>query len=76
MFFILSGFVITKIFVQYGSGWRFTYSFLARRAIRLWPTYFGVLFGAVLVYQVAVLLGVAPSGREFGFLQMAFFVQR
>jgi peptidoglycan/LPS O-acetylase OafA/YrhL len=75
MFFILSGFVITRTFLRYAANWRFAYTFLLRRALRLWPTYFCVLLVAYLIYLAAKLIGVGPSDRDLGFLQMAAFTQ-
>jgi peptidoglycan/LPS O-acetylase OafA/YrhL len=51
VFFVLSGYLITSIVIQYTFSWRFLGSFYIRRGLRIWPIY----YLAVLVLALAGL---------------------
>ena len=49
MFFVLSGYLITRIILSHETGPRFLVPFYARRVLRIWPIYYAVLIGFVVV---------------------------
>jgi peptidoglycan/LPS O-acetylase OafA/YrhL len=49
MFFVLSGYLITRIIVEHETGRGFLIPFYARRMLRIWPTYYALLIGFVVV---------------------------
>ena len=69
VFFVLSGFLITKILLSSKPGPRAFGLFVLRRTLRTWPLYFTVLFIAWLI------LRHDPSGIETNWLQHVFFLQ-
>jgi peptidoglycan/LPS O-acetylase OafA/YrhL len=68
-FFVLSGFLITKILLGCEPGIRSFGLFVLRRTLRTWPLYFAVLLIAYLTIRHD------PAGREINWLQHVFFLQ-
>ncbi len=68
-FFVLSGFLITKILLSSEPGFRAFGLFVLRRTLRTWPLYF-----AVLLIAYCALRGTA-TGNKINGLQYVFFLQ-
>lgn len=68
-FFVLSGFLITKILLSSEPGFRAFRLFVFRRTLRTWPLYF-----AVLLIACCALRGTA-TGNKINGLQYVFFLQ-
>ena len=68
-FFVLSGFLITKILLSSEPGFRTFGLFVLRRTLRTWPLYF-----AVLLMAYCALKGTA-AGNETNWTQHLFFLQ-
>ena len=68
LFFVLSGFLITRILLETRETPRYFRRFYVRRGLRVWPLYFAYLAAALLlVHALAFLLrarlhGAAPGG--------------
>jgi len=69
VFFVLSGFLITKILLSTEPGPRAFGLFVLRRVLRTWPLYFVVLIAAWLI------LRHDASGMQTNWLQHMFFLQ-
>src|SRR5437879_7190652 len=50
LFFVLSGFLVTRILVESKGTNRYFLNFYARRILRIWPVYFLLLFFAFGVF--------------------------
>jgi peptidoglycan/LPS O-acetylase OafA/YrhL len=69
VFFVLSGFLITKILLGSKREFRSIGLFVVRRTLRTWPLYFVVLFIAYIA------LRHDPAGQATNWLQHIFFLQ-
>ena len=49
LFFVLSGYLITRIILDRPAGFGFLKAFYARRILRIWPIYFALLIGFLTV---------------------------
>jgi len=68
-FFVLSGFLITKILLTYKPGLRAFGVFVLRRTLRTWPLYFAVLLIAYLTIRYDA------AGIRINWLLYLFFLQ-
>ena len=77
LFFVLSGFLITRLLIEARPGPRYFVNFYARRALRIWPVYFLLL--VVAWFFVPWALGSFAWGLHEAaaapWAQYAFFVQ-
>jgi len=49
LFFVLSGYLITRIILDRPLGWKFLTAFYARRILRIWPIYYGLIVAFLVV---------------------------
>lgn len=61
LFFVLSGFLITRILMDAKNTPHYFRNFYARRTLRIFPLYFGILFGAWAVAQIIGSAAREPS---------------
>ena len=76
LFFVLSGFLITGILVQSKDGPGYFKSFYARRALRIWPLYYALLFFTfAMLPLLRPSLGGAIFERSHPWQSFPFFLQ-
>jgi peptidoglycan/LPS O-acetylase OafA/YrhL len=76
LFFVLSGFLITRGLLTTATvGGTTLKHFWARRAIRIWPVYYITLAGCALYTAASLRLGTLPDGSWRNAVASLFFVQ-
>ena len=72
LFFVLSGFLITRILLASRGSERYFRNFYARRILRIWPVYFGVL---LFVYALEHYGFLRNAETAWSWIALASFVQ-
>jgi peptidoglycan/LPS O-acetylase OafA/YrhL len=72
LFFVLSGFLITRILLSTRESPHYFRNFYARRILRIWPVYFGML---LFVYAFERLGFLRSSETAWSWIALASFVQ-
>ncbi|HEY2518217.1 MAG TPA: acyltransferase, partial [Polyangiaceae bacterium] len=63
LFFVLSGFLITRILVATAGASNYYSAFFGRRVLRIFPLYYGVLLAAFVIYPLA--FGRSLEGHQY-----------
>ena len=75
LFFVLSGFLITGILVDTRTDPKFFLNFYARRALRIWPLYYSLVFFAFLVVPYFRSDLTVEVAKSYPWQAYVFFLQ-
>ncbi len=76
LFFVISGFIITYILYKekLDTGTISLYRFYIKRALRIWPLYFGIILIVFVLTRTTRLYEAFPELNRNGLLSLTFFV--